>query len=739
MQIEDYNFDELLFSDEDYDDPTRFLTDLQLEVATSTGHEFFLTHETRFIIHTSTIPLAHIWNVVLNKRQDLLEHDEVCEDCMFGVNRLINISRKCPCLDLPQEVHEVCFLNYLRSLKKFHEYDPYRWDRTSDFAFCKDSDSIFSQRYSRPMRNYLNVTGFHQISTPEQLQSLLSGLYWSKYSVSSIVKIFNKIKVSFDFFRAAFKQTIYTINSLLLRLLYICCDFNYKEIAIKTAMLFDELFADYLAPPVLFQGSFLPANENQSIFMDIKMFHKFMKQNFNSADNEIRLKALNYTFLHSTLEDFYKPIADVINSRVNEFFLVQGEDYTTTLGWKFTFTLLTQTRGLGYLPQRVALYQDQEYRSKINTIDPTPSITDLNLIRGAIISELEAARIPENVLFQSQDKLEYDDEIFFHKVLSETDMPVKKAASYDTILQEGGKLEDCRLLIKMAIDQNLKIPIRDLRNNNVLSYFTARDCKSYSKICFWLSYQLAMEYINLINSPVPRMRLTYFKGLGTEALFPLDKVKRFLNAKILHIQEPAKQRNLTKSTSELTWFLTPMGKMLQSVLSSIPDHYVGLRSTTDAWKFQQRLHPRNEGHFIFKEGKVQNFTFTSSDWTESTDNINKMIGLYHLKILAAYVGAPAAYFEMVMALLSLPQPVEEVIRNDLYKYETPAYTGYIRRGFMMGNPITKSILHLLHVSEKNLALTYLYKKYGIILRKGERLPALSTTRINFVKFLNDPY
>jgi len=243
----------------------------------------------------------------------------------------------------------------------------------------------------------------------------------------------------------------------------------------------------------------------------------------------------------------------------------------------------------------------------------------------------------------------------------------------------------------------------------------------------------------LINSPTPRMRLAYFKGLDTKPLFSFEKVKRFLNAKILHIQEPAKQRNLTKSTSELTWFLTPMGKMLQSVLAHLPDHHVGLRSTSDAWKFQQRLHPRGEGHFIFKNEEVLNFKFVSSDWTESTDNINRVIGLYHLKVLANYVGAPAAYLELVMALLTLPQPVEEIIRDDLYNFESPAFKGYIRRGFMMGNPVTKTILHLLHVSEKNLAIRYLFEKYGIIMKRGERLPNSSLTRINFVRFLNDPY
>jgi len=328
---------------------------------------------------------------------------------------------------------------------------------------------------------------------------------------------------------------------------------------------------------------------------------------------------------------------------------------------------------------------------------------------------------------------------FFHKVLSEVDMPLKKAASYDTILQEGGKLEDCRLLIKYAIDNNLEIPIRDLRTNTITSYFSAKETQSYSKICFWLSYQLAVEYIHMVNNPVKRINLKFLSVLDTKPLFPKEKVQKLLNAKILHIQEPAKQRNLTKSTSELTWFLTPMGKMLQSVLSHLPDHYVGLRSTSDAWKFQQRLHPRNEGHFIFKDDTSIDFKFISSDWTESTDHINKVIGLHHLKVLADYVGIPQAYLEMVMVLLSLPQPVEEIIRDDLYLYESPFYQGYIRCGFMMGNPVTKSILHLLHVSEKNLAIKYLYEKYGIIMRRAERLPGLSITRVNFVKFLNESY
>jgi hypothetical protein len=203
-----------------------------------------------------------------------------------------------------------------------------------------------------------------------------------------------------------------------------------------------------------------------------------------------------------------------------------------------------------------------------------------------------------------------------------------------------------------------------------------------------------------------------------------------LNAQIVHIQEPGKQRNLTKSTSSLTWFLIPGSKMLQHVLAKFPEHIVGLKSSSDAWKFQQRLSARGDGRFIYgPQGSVKSFHFAYSDWTEATDNINRYVGLTHLRTLMDYTGFPFGYREMILHLLALPQPVREVQSSYADLNDQIIYSGQIKRGFMMGNPMTKTILHLLHVSERGTACMYMkdvLNKY--VLRYPGIAPESSTTK-----------
>jgi hypothetical protein len=316
-------------------------------------------------------------------------------------------------------------------------------------------------------------------------------------------------------------------------------------------------------------------------------------------------------------------------------------------------------------------------------------------------------------------------------------MPVKMASSYNTILQEGGKLEDCRQLIKFAIKENLDIPIRDLRSNKIISFFKANETTSYSKIAFWLSYQLAIEYTSAYLK-AKQSRNEYLHSITTRVLgkqlFPNDKIRNFMNAKILHIQEPLKQRNLTKSTSELTWFLTPGGKMLQGILSKLPEHSVGLKLASDAWKFQQRIHPNADGGFIFKGDSVQPSVFVFSDWVEATDNIHKLIGFHHLKSLMEYSGFPMAYGRLILQIILCPQPVEEVLLD--YSNIKILSRGFIRNGFMMGNPITKPVLHLLHVSELHLSKKYCKEVYKIDFRRHSPNVGTVTNDINLMNYLD---
>jgi len=91
-----------------------------------------------------------------------------------------------------------------------------------------------------------------------------------------------------------------------------------------------------------------------------------------------------------------------------------------------------------------------------------------------------------------------------------------------------------------------------------------------------------------------------------------------------------------------------------------------------------------------------------------------------------YSSFPEAYKLMVLQLVLTPQPVEEVLLD--YSDHKFLYKGFIRNGFMMGNPVTKSVLHLLHVSELNLAKKYNQTKYGVLFKRY--IPPLSVVQNN---------
>jgi hypothetical protein len=734
---EDYDIRFTYLNDDTFDSLTSEQETSSISIMSDTGSLTTITDDTRFIVHTSTIPYANIMNVAFKNTTNYIEHDISCENCMLGKYKLMPIQDKCPCLDLDESLHETCFLTFLKTIKNYDylEDEDYPVRNPKEFTFCKDSVNILSHKYPSTLRKITGVTGFHQIDDIDKLNKLFKTLYWFKFTTNPF-QSFLRQRNDFIYLLRSIKQTIYTINGLLTKLFFIVCEYNYKDVAIKTAKLFEDIMFDYMKKPnYIDEGTTVETvTKNESIMLELKDFHKHVKTYFNCLDYEKRINVFNYKFNFESLQEFFDLILNKLSDSYNRYFLQEGRDFSETLSWKFSMSLLLQTRSLGYLPQRVAFYQDQKYRSSISTVreNPTPEVT--RMIEIAIKNEL-LMYVPLNI-YNTTDTLsedKYSDEAL--KALNNVDMPIKMAASYDTILAKGGKLEDCRLLIKFAIENDINIPVRDLKTNAIKEYFKATDTQSYSKIAFWLSYELAYEYL-IIYAYKQKQRIPFIEPYeGFKFIFPIQKINTFLHATILHIQEPLKQRNLTKSTSELTWFLTPGGKMLQEVLAKLPEHTVGLKYSSDAWKFQQQLHPHSAGGFIFKNDEVLSSRFVYSDWTEASDNINKKLGYHHLKAIMEYSAFPLAYRGMILHILLIPQPVKEVLQDN--NLDKVLFKGAIRNGFMMGNPITKSILHLLHVSELRIAKDFQWRKYGVKFQRF--IPNLESVQkdINFITYMND--
>lgn len=192
-----------------------------------------------------------------------------------------------------------------------------------------------------------------------------------------------------------------------------------------------------------------------------------------------------------------------------------------------------------------------------------------------------------------------------------------------------------------------------------------------------------------------------------------------MDARVVHISEPGKERNLTKSHACLAWFLTPASKITQGLLAFLPEHRAGLLESNHEWRHQKRISAlSDESGFVYDSatGKLQKeIRHVFKDWTESTDFISKLVGWSHLRGLLDYVGFPHSYKQLLLKTIVEPQPVVEtlsrIILEDGQEIVEPVnWKGFIREGFMMGNPMTKTILHLVHVSERTIVTHFLTRK-----------------------------
>jgi hypothetical protein len=344
----------------------------------------------------------------------------------------------------------------------------------------------------------------------------------------------------------------------------------------------------------------------------------------------------------------------------------------------------------------------------------------------------------------------------FDKALDAVNLTLKPSASVDSTVSSGGKLEDARLLIKKAKQNHWSVPIRDLRDHAIIDMIDIDsinpEVDEWSRFLFWASYQIVLNFWIRWDQWPTRDYHRLPDGDG-------DYYEDVLQAQILHISEPGKERNLTKSKATYTWFLTPAGKVSQSVLAELPEHRAGLEMASHDWIHTRRISAEStESGFVYDQltGRVnQPILQVFKDWTESTDFIGKQVGLAHLSALWKYIDFWPMYARLCKQTIISPQHVSEVIMRS--PYDDPSLSvqederriewhGAIREGYMMGNPLTKTILHLIHVSELEIVIQYL-KNRGIKLQRGKpgslfldkpRIPRTTNTGVKVTRVLYNP-
>jgi len=521
-------------------------------------------------------------------------------------------------------------------------------------------------------------------------------------------------------------QACYSINSLIVKKLIAFSPEieGYRSMARHTAWAFRLLFEEYTASLQIESGVII--EPTVGFYNDMKLFSNFIKSSFHSEKRENRLEWMSFKPTTKAFGAFFGSELRRLKSYVEEEMSARGSDYSLSLAYMFRSVTLSQTRGMGYLPEAIAECRRTAFRSTVNREPPVLPAEKTKLLYKSVHHRLTKAGIPLYLLsnVERSDTWLEKAENLFGEIFSRIEIPLKGTASVDTFVKDGGKIEDARRLLNLFIENGWKIPIRDLNTNEIKHWMTVtRETDSdtdYSRPLFWISYQLFLNYFSKKDK--------YWKDDYVPFLFPsgIEYAPNIMDTKIIHISEPGKERNLTKSHACLAWFLTPASKITQGALALLPEHKAGLLESGHEWRHQKRVSAlSDESGFIYEP--TTGFTRSNifhffKDWTESTDFITKSVGWALLKGLFDFLAFPSKYGRLVLQAVLEPQPVVETIHRTILddggdSIEPIKWNGFIRDGFMMGNPMTKTILHLAHIPGRECAELFLSRR-GIRFEAG---------------------
>jgi hypothetical protein len=729
-----------------------------IKTVTSIGNKDRCSDQYEYVIHTHSIPLASVLQQALSIPSSIkLRHgfnlgdpDTTKTECVKKTCMFVNakhsrnceeIPSSCPCNDIKQANGDPllprCFLAYIKhigNLLSTENKDSTILD-SRKIVFCENANNLFSNNYPRYIRDrILGASSWLHINETNIIMLMKCTYWFAKHNTK--LKLSNCIAKALDEFgldktKYLITQSIHTLDGLIVKKLLAFAPetVRYQDFAQISAYLFRDLFEEYSRIP-LANGNYIFVPYEKSIVTEIKNYCNNVKETFHHMSNrERRYSWLDFKFDNPSLKRFFSSEHRDLKAMIHSKFQA-GQDYTTSLVFIYRCTCLVQTRGLGYLPESIAVIKQQQFRDsitrKFEKIEP--SIARFNY--AAVQQELQDHHVPYNLLNLKEKDVEENQADMIHSAISSIGLTLKPSASIHHYVREGGKLEDARQLIRLAVTNKWEIPVFDLKEHKLLEKFCLTEDPTVEGFCrplFWLSYVIITNFLSE-HLKIEKYNLVLENG----ELYEPDP----FGTVIIHISEMFKERNLTKTTGFLTWFLTPASKVLQQVLSTLPEHRAGLTEGNHEWRHQKRISALSEESSFMYDGKTEairsDIIHSFKDWTESTDYISKAVGWSLLKGLMDFIGFPKFYQRALQLSITIAQPVTECvrIRRDGEEQESIDFNGFISEGFMMGNPITKTILHLVHVSEKQFMLNYLSSKGIKLVHGGSVRTIQDRTKIN---------
>jgi hypothetical protein len=366
--------------------------------------------------------------------------------------------------------------------------------------------------------------------------------------------------------------------------------------------------------------------------------------------------------------------------------------------------VLSQTRGCGTPPPLVVLQAKRTFLETVSSEPPGESATMRTLRRMAIEEVIHNLPVAAVTGLSTKSRV-----------------TVTSAACWEKTRREGGTTEQIKEMIG-GVDPMSQIPIRDLDTGRVEAWKFQDDFNTVGELIFWVSLD------RVLHTP------------------PVELRKAFLTV----VKEPGKARSVTKARACLKIVLDLVSKLCSEPLAKgIRSSQSGMSASNHGWNFFNSFSndiERNEVFHLLKreettfEGYVERTDTFEDVFVSSTDYKNATDSLQHK--VAMDLGVPwmtkcgipkvlqgivietcykprEIFFKATGLLEDLGEPVD----NDIHRIT-------LRQGVLMGDPLTKPVLHLINVCDRLLQKRMLDPDfYGRLKNANDIQEALSFVKV----------
>jgi len=347
--------------------------------------------------------------------------------------------------------------------------------------------------------------------------------------------------------------------------------------------------------------------------------------------------------------------------------------------------ILSQTRGAGKPPPLDVYKAERKFLETVSS-EPEPMSAEHKLVLRHVV---------HRVINQMPDE-------YFTGLSTKARVTVEAKACYEKTRAEGGTEAAVQELVWDGA-HGVKANVVDLNNGTKIGEISYEE-STEGEYIFWRCLEIVLK-------TNPDELTTSF---------------------VTMVKEPGKGRTVTKGSFALKIVLDVISKICSWPLTKVPSSKSGMGMEAHGWNFFMSLYEEHEGtepflvHKVLEERTVKDTTYKTveykdlyvecTDFSEATDNLEHEVAQAIAVPWMKRCGIPELLQKIVIRATMRPKRIEFTARGLFSRIGNATETDDVRyvtlrRGVLMGDPLTKVILHIDNIAIRECGTLFTQKEF----------------------------